>query len=121
MAGETPYESAKFGFTKIAELLGVDEVRTSQHIGGMTVYVRIGSVWQSADINFRVLRDAKNMRDEIGKIMFELTRNMKYKLGIDGLSGADLDRAAALVGVQREPEQRRLNRFEAVVEELEKL
>lgn len=109
-------------FIKIAELLGVDEVRVSHSVNASTILVRIGDAWLASTIDFRTLADAKNMTAEIGNILYDLGAALKKSLNIAEARGEDLDRLAATMGMTREPVQRRpASRFEAVVEELKKL
>lgn len=107
-------------FTKIAELLGVDEVRVAHGLNNSTVSIRIGDTWLAASLDSLV--DSKNMNGEIVDILMQLTEGLRRSLNLADAKGEDLDRLASMMGVTRVPEQRRpMNRFEAVAEELKKL
>ena len=123
---------------QIAEQLGVDEIQTSQGISSINVWVRIGNLWSSTTIDTNQLEDVKNpalmCADRFRELVQRLKRDVAradYKVAavvspgdgwIDEARGEDLDRAASLVGLTREPEARQLpSRFAAVAEELKKL
>ena len=107
---------------QIAEQLGVDEVQTSQGISSINVRVRIGSRWSSTTIDTNQLEDVKNPAIMCADRLYELVQRLKRDVWIGEARGEDLDRAASLVGLTREPEARQLpSRFAAVAEELKKL
>lgn len=118
---------------KVAQLLGVDEVKIDNVGDVWRASVRIGNMWVSstADI-MTIIEDTKDPSSTFSRLFFDLADNLRQRLSIETARGEVLDGLAAIQGVQRVPTSRPpimktetqkqpANRFEAVVAELKKM
>lgn len=118
---------------RMAELLGVDEVRVVHGLNRSKVSVRLGDLWADIEIDYAKLEDAKNATDELGRIVFNLAEDLRQRYSIETARAEVLDQIAATAGITRRPglplpptstppkPRRPLTRFEAIAEELKKL
>lgn len=123
---------------KLTEMLGVDEIRVHDRVGGWAIGLRLGVEWMSTEILLTDLAGVKNQELELGRTLAALAevlkRGKRESFAVLGgtlkpphppIAGRGFTRGCMCSDcLERETEselRRPINRFEAVAEELKKL
>ncbi len=122
----------------LTKLIGVDEIRIHDRVGGWAIGLRLGSEWISTEILLTDLAGVKDQERELGRTITALAevlkRGKRESFAVLGgtlkpphppISGRGFTRGCMCSDcLERETEselRRPINRFEAVAEELKKL